>query len=158
MILKARPYLEKNLMDMYRVDKFPACLKMADLGSSSGPNTLLSMSHIIEGVHAICHEHEVKLPEFQVFFNDLPSNDFNTLFNLIPHYLYNKLKKKEEIHCQPCYVTGVPGSFYDRLFPSASLDIFHTSSTSQWLSQVKCTQVQLICIIYMIVLTWLMIC
>ncbi|KAK7849230.1 putative s-adenosylmethionine-dependent methyltransferase [Quercus suber] len=56
-----------------------------------------------------------------VFFNDQFSNDFNTLFiSLPPNRQY--------------FAAGVPGSFYGRLFPKASLHFIHSSYALQWLS------------------------
>ncbi|WOH15529.1 hypothetical protein DCAR_0935070 [Daucus carota subsp. sativus] len=46
----------------------------------------------------------ISRPEFQVFFNDTFSNDFNTLFNALP---VNKLYM----------AAGVTGSFFGQLFP-----------------------------------------
>ncbi|KAK3023372.1 hypothetical protein RJ639_044228 [Escallonia herrerae] len=62
-------------------------------------------------------------PEFQVFFNDHATNDFNNLFtSLLPEKSY--------------FVAGVPGSFYGRLFPQSSLHIVHVSYAIHWLSKV----------------------
>lgn len=61
--------------------------------------------------------------EFQAFFNDRASNDFNMLFRTFP---------QEKTY----HVTAVPGSFYGRLFPKASLHLIHSSYSVQWLSRV----------------------
>ncbi|KAK8287855.1 hypothetical protein V6Z11_D07G082300 [Gossypium hirsutum] len=61
--------------------------------------------------------------EFQLFFNDHSTNDFNTLFKSIPP-------------SWPYFVAGVPGSFYRRLFPKSSIHIGHSSNALQWLSKV----------------------
>ncbi|KAK4568665.1 hypothetical protein RGQ29_004174 [Quercus rubra] len=63
------------------------------------------------------------MPEFQVFFNDHTSNDFNTLFTSLPPE-------------RPYFATGVPGSFHGRLFPNSSLDFVHSSYALQILSKV----------------------
>lgn len=36
-----------------------------------------------------------------------------------------------------CFVTGMPGSFYGRIFPTRSLDFVHSSASVHWLSQVN---------------------
>ncbi|KAK3023449.1 hypothetical protein RJ639_042661 [Escallonia herrerae] len=99
--------------------------RIADMGCSVGPNTLFSMQTVQESI-------ENKYPsqgfppldlEFQVFFNDLTSNDFNTLFASFPP---NK----------GYFAVGVPGSFYSRLFPASSLHFVHSSFALQWLSKV----------------------
>ncbi|KAG6477406.1 hypothetical protein ZIOFF_066661 [Zingiber officinale] len=53
----------------------PNQMVVVDLGCSSGPNTLLLLSHVLSVA--------TKLPttmELQFFLNDLPGNDFNSLF------------------------------------------------------------------------------
>ncbi|KAL2496687.1 S-adenosyl-L-methionine-dependent methyltransferase superfamily protein [Forsythia ovata] len=58
-----------------------------------------------------------------VYFNDRTSNDFNTLFALLPF--------ERQYHA-----AGVPGSFHDRQLPMASLHLAYSSCTLHWLSEV----------------------
>ncbi|KAL6552467.1 hypothetical protein OROHE_007831 [Orobanche hederae] len=99
---------------------------IADLGCSVGPNTFTAVQNIIETIklkYSNSISDESTFPEFQVHFSDHALNDFNTLFkSLSPDREY--------------YASGVPGSFYTRLFPRASLHVVHCSSSLQWLSQV----------------------
>lgn len=98
---------------------------IADLGCSVGPNTFKCVANIIEAVERkyTNHGRDLKLPEFQVFFNDHVSNDFNTLFKSLP-------SDKQ-------YMTaGVPGSFRGRIFPKSSINFMHTSFTLHWISKV----------------------
>nr|XP_017225923.1 PREDICTED: benzoate carboxyl methyltransferase-like isoform X2 [Daucus carota subsp. sativus] len=125
-ILKSRNILEKTIED-YAVKGFPECFKLADLGCSSGPNTLLVVTNIIKNVHAICKNKKQAAPEIQVFLNDLPDNDFNTVFKMVPPLLSNM---------ENCFISGVPGSFYTRLFPSKSIHLVHSSYSVHWLSKV----------------------
>ncbi|XP_015868448.3 S-adenosyl-L-methionine:benzoic acid/salicylic acid carboxyl methyltransferase 1 isoform X2 [Ziziphus jujuba] len=70
----------------------------------------------------------------QVFLNDLPGNDFNTLFKS-----YKKLEEEKGGQDQgfgKCFISTVPGSFYGRLFPSNSLHFVHSSYSLMWLSKV----------------------
>ncbi|GFP86219.1 probable S-adenosylmethionine-dependent methyltransferase at5g37990 [Phtheirospermum japonicum] len=96
---------------------------IADLGCSVGPNTFIAMDNILESVKLKYQNANNKIPEFQVYFNDHALNDFNTLFKSLP--------PNRDYHA-----SGVPGSFYTRLFPRASLRIAYSSYSLQWLSQV----------------------
>ncbi|XP_009800641.1 probable methyltransferase TCM_000331 isoform X1 [Nicotiana sylvestris] len=137
-IVKAKPVLEDTVKNMFKNGDFPMCFTMADLGCSSGPNTLLSISNVIDIVHNLCKEKNKydEPPEFQVYLNDLPDNDFNSVFKSIPSFLENLKKEKGDKFGNNCYIAGVPGSFYERLFPSNSLNFVHSSYSLHWLSQV----------------------
>lgn len=97
----------------------PKTFRIADLGCSVGSNTLVAVRNIVE---AADHKYKSQ-PEFQVFFNDHASNDFNTLFLSLPSE-------------RRYFAAGVPGSFYTRLFPQGSLHIVYSSTALHWLSQV----------------------
>lgn len=98
---------------------------IADLGCSVGPNTFFAVENIIEAVKFKFQNQGLnsQIPEFQVFFNDHTQNDFNMLFR--------SLSQNRQY-----YAAGVPGSFYGRLFPDASIHFFHSSYALQWLSRV----------------------
>ncbi|XP_042486381.1 probable caffeine synthase MTL2, partial [Macadamia integrifolia] len=132
-ITKAKPVVIRSISDLFTTN-LPPCLRVADLGCSSGPNTLLVISEIIEAIDEICHQLNCNTPEFQVFLNDLPSNDFNTIFKSLPVF-YEQLKKEKGEKFGPCSITGLPGSFYERLFPSNTIDFIHSSYSLHWLSQ-----------------------
>ncbi|CAN6584852.1 unnamed protein product [Malus baccata var. baccata] len=98
---------------------------IADLGCSVGPNTFIAVENILEAVEFKFQSQglNLQIPEFQVFFNDHTLNDFNRLFKSLPQ-------------TRRYYAAGVPGSFYSRLFPNASINFFHSSFALQWLSRV----------------------
>ncbi|CAA2960941.1 probable S-adenosylmethionine-dependent methyltransferase At5g37990 [Olea europaea subsp. europaea] len=115
--------INKNLdiekLSSTSVDTF----RIADFGCSTGPNTFIAIQTIVEAVRKKFETElsDSRVPEFQVFFNDRISNDFNTLFaSLPPERKY--------------YAAGVPGSFYERQFPKDSLHFAHSSCTLNWLS------------------------
>lgn len=135
MILKAIKVLEETIED-YGTHDFPECFKLADLGCSSGPNTLLLVKTIIDAVHATCQRRGFDVPEFQVFLNDLPENDFNTTFRMVQPFYSRLTDEKGDTYKDKCFISGVPGSFYTRLFPSRSLDFVNSSNSVHWLSQV----------------------
>ncbi|KAI4357513.1 hypothetical protein L6164_001456 [Bauhinia variegata] len=97
---------------------------VADLGCATGPNTFVAVQNLLE---AIKHKYQTQypnhaMPEFHVFFNDLISNDFNTLFATLP---------KDRQY----FAAGVPGSFHDRLFPESSLHFAYTNYALHLLSK-----------------------
>ncbi|KAJ0975557.1 hypothetical protein J5N97_017522 [Dioscorea zingiberensis] len=104
-------------------------IRIADLGCATGYNTLSTMDLIVETLRQR-YERECNnnVPEFEAFFSDLPSNDFNSLFrSLVPSL--------DSIH-RPYFTAGVPGSFYKRLFPKVKLHLAVSLSALHWLSQI----------------------
>ena len=90
----------------------PKSFAMADLGCSSGPNTVSIVRDIIGSVHEASREIMSSPPELiHVFLNDLPSNDFNTIFKILPDF-------STEFGDSTVLVGAYPGSFYRRLFPN----------------------------------------
>ncbi|KAF8033364.1 hypothetical protein BT93_D2082 [Corymbia citriodora subsp. variegata] len=131
---KAKPVLQDTLRELY-LDSFPECLKLADLGCSSGPNTLLLLREIIDSIDVIRKQLNKKEPTFQMFLNDLFRNDFNTIFRLIPSF-YEELRRDKGGDFGPCFIAAMPGNFYGRLFPERSLHFVHSSYGVHWRSQV----------------------
>ena len=117
-------------------NNFPARLCIADLGCSSGPNTLFAVLEFVTTVDKVHKKMGHELPEIQVFLNDLLGIDFNTIFKSLPKF-QKDLEKTTGAGAESCFVTGVPGSFYGRLFPSESLHFIHSSYSLHWLSQVN---------------------
>ncbi|KAG8480790.1 hypothetical protein CXB51_025515 [Gossypium anomalum] len=91
-MLKLRPIIEESI-----TLKFSNTMKVADLGRSSGPNTFMTISHIIDTVHGICQQEHLKLPKFKVLLNDLPENDFNAVFKSVPGFFERLKKEKQDI-------------------------------------------------------------
>ncbi|KAL7158304.1 hypothetical protein ABFS83_02G133400 [Erythranthe nasuta] len=118
-ITKTWPAVDETLKGMFITsDEYSL---IADLGCSSGPNTLLVISHIIEQLSK--QEHYPL--EIQVFLNDLPDNDFNNLFKLITANTNTNTNTKNIIEC-----------YYIRLFPRNSLHFAYSSSSIHWLSPI----------------------
>ncbi|KAL8255692.1 hypothetical protein R6Q59_030759 [Mikania micrantha] len=133
---KAGPFLKSTIKGMANQDAFLLhCFVIADLGSSSGINTLSVASNIIDTIHELCQENNRKTPQFQVCLNDLFGNDFNNVFKFL-HDFYKNLQRDKGEKFGPCFVSAVPGSFYERLFPDESLHLVHSSYSIHWLSQV----------------------
>ncbi|XP_057746111.1 S-adenosyl-L-methionine:benzoic acid/salicylic acid carboxyl methyltransferase 1-like [Arachis stenosperma] len=130
----AKPILEESIKRLYSVTPHPCCLKVADLGCSSGPNTLQVIYDIINIVDITTCNLNPKLPVFQFFLNDLFGNDFNTLFQSLSQFL-KIIEEKKTQKFGPCFVYAAPGTFYSRLFPNNFLHLVHSSYTLHWLSQ-----------------------
>lgn len=109
-------------------------LKIADLGCAIGDNTFSTVDTVVEVLRqklAVIEGVAEPETELEVFFSDLPSNDFNTLFR--------SLDEKVKGSSRKYFAAGVPGSFYKRLFPKGELHVVVTMSALQWLSQVYVT-------------------
>ncbi|XP_054808242.1 S-adenosyl-L-methionine:benzoic acid/salicylic acid carboxyl methyltransferase 3-like [Prosopis cineraria] len=129
-----KPIREEALANLYS-KRLPERLVIADLGCSSGPNTFFVVFEVIRTVEKLCLDLNHQSPEYQVFLNDLPGNDFNNIFRSLGGF------KKKLGHAMVngvghCFLAGAPGSFYGRIFPSKSLHFVHSSYSLQWLSQV----------------------
>ena len=126
--LEIRPVLEKVVADVYAA-LCPRTMVVADLGCSSGPNALRFVSDVIRVTGDCCRRSRRDPPELQFFLNDMPGNDFNSLFRSFA-------RRSKKMAMAPHYVVGLPGSFYTRLFPGRTVHFFHSSYSLMWLSQV----------------------
>ncbi|XP_022133322.1 salicylate carboxymethyltransferase-like [Momordica charantia] len=135
-ISMTRPIVKEAITNFFcRSTNFPTTLTTADLGCSSGSNTLMFVSDLIKQVEDIRHKFHKKPLEYQVFLNDLHGNDFNAIFTSLPSFVED-LKTQLGGGLGPCFFNGVPGSFYGRLFPTKSLHFVYSSYSLHWLSQV----------------------
>ncbi|KAI5647604.1 hypothetical protein M9H77_33609 [Catharanthus roseus] len=133
-ILMTRAITEEAIADLYS-SLLPKAICIADLGCSSGPNTLLAVSNIIKTVEKRRRSLGHKSPEYQIYLNDLPNNDFNNIFKSLSNFK-EKLAKQMGPGFGSCFFSGVPGSFYGRLFPTKTLHFVHSSYSLMWLSKV----------------------
>lgn len=120
--------IEKVFMEMR-----PRSLGIADMGCSSGPNTLSNVKEFVDAVEETCRKVQEPEPEFRVYLNDLPTNDFNTIFQALPDF-YRELRNQG---CRSSvYIAGFPGTFYGRIFPESCLHLVYSSYSLHWLSRV----------------------
>uniref|UniRef100_A0A453RFA4 Benzoate carboxyl methyltransferase n=1 Tax=Aegilops tauschii subsp. strangulata TaxID=200361 RepID=A0A453RFA4_AEGTS len=134
-ILETRPMLRKAIEEVYKsLSDRRSTMVVADLGCSSGPNTLRVVSEVIGAVQFYTRksEEQRRAVEVQFFLNDLPGNDFNLVFRSLEQL--EDLGGKET---QPYYVAGLPGSYYTKLFPSRSVHFFHSSYSLMWRSKFE---------------------
>ncbi|CAO2047715.1 unnamed protein product [Urochloa humidicola] len=148
-ILKTRPVLHEAVAAAYASSSLSSAGAMvaADLGCSSGPNTLV-VSEVL-GAVADCREAKLTtemgggrqqppppVPHVQFFLNDLPGNDFNLVFQSLELFKKLAARKDKADSLPPYYVAGLPGSFYTRLFPDHCVHLFHSSYCLMWRSKV----------------------
>ncbi|GJN28196.1 hypothetical protein PR202_gb16293 [Eleusine coracana subsp. coracana] len=120
---KLVPLLEAAVADMLReTPNHTRSIGIADLGCSSGPNIMFLVSTAIGAVRRRCSADDVR-----VYLNDLPDNDFNTVFRQLPESL---------LWDANIFIFGAPGSFFGRLFPAGSLHLAISSFSLHWFSQV----------------------
>lgn len=144
-----KPILEHEICERMSFENLKGgdgVFRVADLGCATGINTLIVADTIVQAVQATCSAHCVEVPEFEVNFVDLPSNDFNSLLRSLPPHqqLADRAHKKgegEHSFSEPpasrsYFAAVVAGSFYKRLFPAQSLHFCHSSSSLHWLSQI----------------------
>ncbi|KAJ7539482.1 hypothetical protein O6H91_11G095400 [Diphasiastrum complanatum] len=127
--VQVKEVLAKGLLNL-ELPTDGTVVAVADLGCSTGPNTVSVVNFVVGRLRQRFMDSDSDLmksnmPDFQAFFSDLPSNDFNTLFQMLC-----ALHNEDESPCiegfRPrgsYFVAGVPGSFYKRLFPRSSLHI-----------------------------------
>ncbi|XP_039067114.1 salicylate carboxymethyltransferase-like [Hibiscus syriacus] len=135
-ISMVKPILGESIIEVYSAMSSFECLKIADLGCSAGPNALLVVSEIIDIVDEICRRLKRPRPCLQAFLNDLPGNDFNAVFTYSLPSFYERLEREKGTKFRNnCFVAGVPGSFYGRLFPPNSLHFVQSSYAIMWISK-----------------------
>ncbi|CAN6373114.1 unnamed protein product [Urochloa humidicola] len=111
-------------------------MTIADLGCSSGPNTLLFVSNLIDITAEHCNKAvECDPMELQIFLNDLPGNDFNQVFGSLDNLKKITASQKGNTPLL-YYISGLPKSYYNRLLPCASVHLFHSCCSLHWRSQV----------------------
>ncbi len=94
---------------------------LLDLGSSEGANAIRAADRIIAGIRAVSDT------PVRVFFNDLPTSDFNSLFaNLFPGGV--AVFRQPDVF--PC---ALAGSAFSRLAPERSLHAATTFNMISWL-------------------------
>ncbi|KAJ8442003.1 hypothetical protein Cgig2_020148 [Carnegiea gigantea] len=94
--IKTKLVLEESIKEVYHALR-PKCLMMTDMGCSSGPNALFVVAEVFSVVDKFCRSLNLEPPQFGVFLNDLPGNDFNTLFNFLASFHEWGIIKEEKL-------------------------------------------------------------
>lgn len=129
----------KTLEETY-ISTTPKSLGIADLGCSSGQNTLSNIRDMVETIDKTTGKlPNTRPPEFRIHLNDLPTNDFNATFKILPDFhqaLNHQRRHRSPNHDSSVYIAGYPGTFYGRLFPDKCLHFIYSSYSLHWLSKV----------------------
>ncbi|XP_021759032.1 indole-3-acetate O-methyltransferase 1-like [Chenopodium quinoa] len=140
---KSMLHLLREALDRVELGPPSTPFVVVDLGCSCGSNTIYIVDVMVNHMAKRYEASGYEPPEFSAFFSDLPSNDFNTLFQLLPNYYpYDGEGGGSMEEClaadkhRSYFAAGVPGSFYRRLFPARSIDVFHSAFSLHWLSQI----------------------
>ncbi|GLJ28373.1 hypothetical protein SUGI_0558270 [Cryptomeria japonica] len=137
-----KPILERSICENMRL-KFNGGgkFRIAEFGCGTGRNTLVVADTIVRALQ--CSLEERQVPEFKVYFTDLPSNDFNLLFRLLPPLQQgfpdadgNRVCDNNPVASRSYFAAAVCGSHFRRLFPQKSLHFCHSSTSLHWISQV----------------------
>ncbi|XP_054824591.1 probable methyltransferase TCM_000336 isoform X2 [Prosopis cineraria] len=125
----------ETVKELYQAST-PESLGIADLGCSCGPNTLSTIRDIFEAIQNTSQEIHRPASELRFYLNDLPTNDFNSIFRALPDFLRSLWHDTERGSSPSIFMGAYPGSFYGRLFPNNSLHFVHSSYSLHWLSRV----------------------
>src|SRR5579864_8026966 len=121
----ALPLLEKAIRDIEVPADGP--IVIADYGSSQGKNALRPMKVAIAGLRRrIGPERAIS-----VFHVDQPSNDFNSLFEVL-----NADPGRYVADDPNVYPAAIGRSFYETVLPPASVHLGWSSYAAVWLSRV----------------------
>ncbi|XP_042035684.1 loganic acid O-methyltransferase-like [Salvia splendens] len=117
----AKAIIEDEIATKLEISTNSLCV--VDFGCSTGSNSFPAMHTITEAIKRKYESPYLKPPEFSVCFNDLVSNDFNTLFSSLPPDRSYK-------------AAAVAGDFHGRLLPPSSVHFAYSSWALQWLTEV----------------------
>src|ERR1700757_907841 len=122
----ALPLLEKAIEGL-ETGSGNGPIVLADYGSSQGRNSIIPMRVAIR----VLRKRIGPSRPILVFHIDQPSNDFNSLFEVL-HADPNRYVADD----QDVYAAAVGKSFYDQVLPSSSVDVGWSSYAAVWLSRV----------------------
>jgi hypothetical protein len=117
------PFIQQaiDILDLSNVSTTQPLI-IADFGSSHGLNSMYAMKSIIECIQKLKNEQQ---RSFLIVHNDLSTNDWTTLFDLL---------NKDGNY----YGLANGRSFYEQCLPSNSLFVGYSSTSIHWLSCKPC--------------------
>ncbi|UJR19465.1 hypothetical protein I4U23_022596 [Adineta vaga] len=115
--------LIKKGIEYLHINESLSPIIIADFGSSHGMNSIYIMNIII---NLIKEMKNIKQESFLIIHNDLPTNNWNSLFHLL-----NQQNQSYFSLANGC-------SFYNRCLPSNCLTVAFSSASLHWLSKKPC--------------------
>jgi hypothetical protein len=122
----ALPELEKAITEV-ELGSADEPIVIADYGSSQGKNSLAPMQAAISGLRKRIRPNR----PISVFHIDQPSNDFNSLFEVLDADPNRYGMNEPEV-----YSAAIGKSFYENVLPSGSVHLGWSSYAAVWLSRV----------------------
>jgi S-adenosylmethionine-dependent carboxyl methyltransferase len=122
----ALPLLEKAVRDV-ELDSGDQPVIIADYGSSQGKNSMVPVQVAIRGLrHRLGPNRAIS-----VFHIDQPSNDFNTLFEILDADPDRYVVDEPNV-----FPAAIGRSFYENVLPPSSVHLAWSSYAAVWLSRV----------------------
>ena len=120
------PVLEKAIREL---DLSPGDdpIVVADYGSSQGKNSMIPMQTAIRELRRRIAPHRA----ISVFHIDQPSNDFNSLFEVLDAHPISYAHGESNV-----FPAAIGKSFYEQVLPSKSVHFGWSSYAAMWLSRV----------------------
>ena len=122
----ALPLLEKAIQKV-RLNSGDEPIVVADYGSSQGKNSMTPMRTAIQGLRKRIGPHR----PISVFHIDQPSNDFNSLFEVL-----ETDSSRYVIDDRHVYPAAIGRSFYERVVPPVSVHLGWSCYAAVWLSRL----------------------
>eukprot|EP00252_Welwitschia_mirabilis_P007548 TRINITY_DN1899_c0_g1_i5.p1 TRINITY_DN1899_c0_g1~~TRINITY_DN1899_c0_g1_i5.p1 ORF type:complete len:355 (-),score=15.92 TRINITY_DN1899_c0_g1_i5:262-1326(-) len=115
--------------------------RVADTGCATGANTYMAVDLIVRTARQCFRSCPIEsVPEFQAYFCDLPSNDFNMLLSNLPPLTRDDTFPLSHSTDYPLsrsyFAAAICGSHHTQLLPKGSLHFCHSSNALHWLSTV----------------------
>ncbi|KAI4977394.1 hypothetical protein ZWY2020_057306 [Hordeum vulgare] len=134
-LVETKLILQKVVIELCAVLLHPT-MTIVDLGCSSSDNTLFFVSNVIKAVSYHLEKFSGHTAELQFILNDLPSNDFNSVFQSV-HRFKESMEMYHKGEPLPAFfIAGLPSSYYTRILPCNSVHLFHSSYCLHWRSRL----------------------
>jgi len=122
----AFPLLERAIREV-ELGSSDEPIVIADYGSSQGKNSLAPMQFAISGLRKRIRPNRA----ISVFHIDQPSNDFNSLFEVL-----DADPDRYGVDDRDVYPAAIGKSFYERVLPPGAVHLGWSSYAAVWLSRV----------------------